>query len=97
MLRPQACVDFYIFRGGISFPCQPRPDSLHGDGALQTFALHITAKAVRFFDIPVDKQIGGGAAAAAIKSGPAVFTVWAGIDIQPRKSSGQVHIKIAIV
>ena len=98
MLKPQASLDFSLIFSGIGpLFCHSRSDRLHCDGALQTFALHIAAKAVRFFYVAIDKQIGCGASPAAIESCPAILTVRPGIDVQPGKLSGQLHVKAVVV
>ena len=57
----------------------PGRNGTQGDGALQPLTLHFAGYRIGLFYVAVDKQVGGGAAAAAIEAGPTVPAVLPGV------------------
>ena len=72
-------------------------DSIEGNRTLQTLALHCAGHLVGPCYVAIDKQIGCGASAAAIKPRPALPAGGTGIDILLGKLSRNLHIKGAVI
>ena len=86
-----------IITSCIRFSARSGRDCVEGNRALQPLAFHCAGGLICARYVAVDKQIRGGTASAAIKSGPAFPAGRTGIDVLLGKLTRDRHIKRTVV